>query len=454
VDTGPPAGTERITGICTARKKLHPIINKYKENHVSISGIKGMNDILPQNIAAWQFLEQQARNIFHAYGYREIRVPVVEKTELFCRSIGETTDIVEKEMYTFEDKGNNSITLRPEGTAPVMRSFIQHKLYNETNSSKLYYMGPMFRYERPQKGRYRQFHQIGVEAIGEDDPRIDAQILAMLSHFFEAVGITSVCLQINSLGCSTCRPGYRKALIEFLSSRLDSLCDDCRRRYSTNPLRVLDCKADGCKKATAQAPSVLDHLCQECGRHFSAVQQHLKDLEVKYEINHRMVRGLDYYTKTTFEMITTALGSQNAVAAGGRYDGLIQDLGGPALPGIGFAMGVERLVLLLDETRLSEDVPHLFIATLGERAQNEGFVLLNRLQRQNVYAHMDFSGKSLKAQMRLANKLGSLFTLVLGDNELDSGIAKLKRMADGTEEEIKLDNLGATISAALDGARA
>lgn len=421
---------------------------------MSITGIKGMNDILPQNIAAWQFLEQQARKIFHTYGYREIRVPVVEKTELFCRSIGETTDIVEKEMYTFSDKGDNSITMRPEGTAPVMRSFIQHKLYNETNSSKLYYMGPMFRYERPQKGRYRQFHQIGAEAIGEDDPRIDAQVLAMLSHFFEDVGITNVSLQLNSLGCSACRPGYRDALIEFLGSRLESLCDDCKRRYASNPLRVLDCKASGCKEATAMAPSVLEHLCGECEHHFSAVQQHLNALKVKFEINNRMVRGLDYYTKTTFEMVTTALGSQNAVAAGGRYDGLIEELGGPELPGIGFAMGVERLVLLLDETRLQAEGPQLFIAALGDRAQTEGFVLLNRLQRQNIHAHMDFSGKSLKAQMRLANRLGSKFTLVLGDNELDAGIARLKRMQDGTEQEVSLDSIAPVIAAELDAGTA
>jgi histidyl-tRNA synthetase len=421
---------------------------------VSITGIKGMNDILPQDIAAWQFLEEQARQIFGTYGFREIRVPVVEKTELFSRSIGETTDIVEKEMYTFEDKGHNSITLRPEGTAPVMRSFIQHKLYNEADSSKLYYMGPMFRYERPQKGRYRQFHQIGAEAIGENDPRIDAQVLAMLSHFFEAVGITNVSLQINSLGCAACRPDYRKALVEFLTQHLDSLCDDCKRRYSSNPLRVLDCKAAGCKQATTDAPSVLEHLCSECEEHFSSVQQHLHALEVEFEINSRMVRGLDYYTKTTFEMVTNALGSQNAVAAGGRYDGLIQELGGPELPGIGFAMGVERLVLLLDETKHRAEAPQLFIAALGDRAQNEGFVLLNRLQRQKVYAHMDFSGRSLKAQMRLANRLGSTFTLVLGDNELDTGNAKLKRMADGTEQEVKLDTLASTIAAALDAGAA
>lgn len=421
---------------------------------MSITGIKGMNDILPHAIGAWQFLEQQARQIFHTYGYKEIRVPVVEKTELFSRSIGETTDIVEKEMYTFVDKGNNSITLRPEGTAPVMRSFIQHKLYNEANSSKLYYMGPMFRYERPQKGRYRQFHQIGAEVIGQDDPRVDAQVLALLSHFFAAVGITNVSLQLNSLGCSACRPTYRNTLIDFLAQRLDSLCDDCRRRYSTNPLRVLDCKAAGCMEATTAAPSVLDHLCPECEDHFHKVQHHLNALQVPYAINNRMVRGLDYYTKTTFEMVTTALGAQNAVAAGGRYDGLIQELGGPALPGIGFAMGVERLVLLLDASKLKASVPQLFIAALGERAQQEGFVMLNRLQHQGIYAEMDFSGKSLKAQMRLANKLDSVFSIVLGDNELETGSVSLKRMADGTEKRVELHTLAAAVAAALDGEEA
>jgi len=421
---------------------------------LSITGIKGMNDILPHAIGAWQFLEQQARQIFHTYGYKEIRVPVVEKTELFSRSIGETTDIVEKEMYTFVDKGNNSITLRPEGTAPVMRSFIQHKLYNEANSSKLFYMGPMFRYERPQKGRYRQFHQIGAEVIGQDDPRVDAQVLALLSHFFAAVGITNVSLQLNSLGCSACRPTYRNTLIDFLAQRLDSLCDDCRRRYSTNPLRVLDCKAAGCTEATTAAPSVLDHLCPECEDHFHKVQHHLNALQVPYAINNRMVRGLDYYTKTTFEMVTTALGAQNAVAAGGRYDGLIQELGGPALPGIGFAMGVERLVLLLDASKLKASVPQLFIAALGERAQQEGFVMLNRLQHQGIYAEMDFSGKSLKAQMRLANKLDSVFSIVLGDNELETGSVSLKRMADGTEKRVELHTLAAVVAAALDGEEA
>ncbi|OQY16236.1 MAG: histidine--tRNA ligase [Desulfobacteraceae bacterium 4572_35.1] len=417
---------------------------------MSITGIKGMNDILPAEICAWQFLEEQARKIFSCYGCKEIRVPVVEKTELFCRSIGETTDIVEKEMYTFNDKSDHSLTLRPEGTAPVIRSFIQHKLYNQDQVSKLYYIGPMFRYERPQKGRYRQFHQIGAEIIGIDDPRIDAQTLAMLSHYFDAVGIKDVSLQINSLGCPNCRPNYRATLIEYLEQRTDQLCPDCQRRCASNPLRVLDCKAKGCKEATHDAPSVLDHLCRECTEHFDAVQQHLKLLETEYTINNRMVRGLDYYTKTTFEMVTNNLGSQNAVAAGGRYDGLIEELDGPSLPGIGFAMGLERLVLLLGENRVKATQPKIFFATMGEQAEEIAFKLLHQLQRHGIHAEMDFSGKSLKAQLRRADKLGCKFTLFLGENEINDGNAQLKKMADGTQTAIPIDTIFAQLCTMLD----
>lgn len=417
---------------------------------MSITGIKGMNDILPADVVTWQFLEQTARDVFGIYGCQEIRVPVVEKTELFCRSIGETTDIVEKEMYTFNDKSDNSLTLRPEGTAPVMRSFIQHKLFNQDQVNKLYYMGPMFRYERPQKGRYRQFHQIGAEIIGIDDPRIDAQVLAMLSHYFEAVGIDDISLQINSLGCPECRPNYRATLIAFLQERMEQLCPDCQRRCASNPLRVLDCKAKSCKEATIGAPSVLDHLCTGCETHFSAVQKHLDLIGTKYSINDRMVRGLDYYTKTTFEMITNNLGSQNAVAAGGRYDGLVKELGGPALPGIGFAMGVERLALLLENKEINSATPKLFIATMGEKAENLAFKLLNQLQHQGIYAEMDFSGKSLKAQLRRADKLKCAYTLFLGENELADGKAQLKCMADGEQTALPLEGIFEQLSQLLD----
>ncbi|MEA3362820.1 MAG: histidine--tRNA ligase, partial [Thermodesulfobacteriota bacterium] len=303
-----------------------------------------MNDVLPGEVETWQFLEQSARDVFGLYGFSEIRTPIAEKTDLFCRSIGETTDIVEKEMYTFSDKSENSLTLRPEGTAPVMRSFIQNRLHSLDPVSKLYYMGPMFRYERPQKGRYRQFHQLGVEVLGVEDAKIDAQVLAMLHQYFVRIEIDSVSLQINSLGCPECRPGYRQELIAYLETHLDQLCVECQRRYQTNPLRVLDCKATGCQVATVDAPSVLDHLCSSCNDHFTQVKYYLNALDIPFEVNSRMVRGLDYYVRTTFELITDQLGSQNAVAAGGRYDGLVESLGGPALPGIGFAIGLERLV--------------------------------------------------------------------------------------------------------------
>jgi histidyl-tRNA synthetase len=379
--------------------------------------------------------------VFGAFGYREIRVPVVEKTELFCRSIGETTDIVEKEMYTFTDKGGTSMTLRPEGTAPVMRAFIEHKLYAQDPVSKLYYIGPMFRHERPQKGRYRQFHQIGAEVIGVDDPKIDAQVLAMLSHYFATAKIPDVALQINSLGCPECRPAYRESLIAFLEQHLEVLCADCQRRYRSNPLRVLDCKVPGCKDATVAAPAMLDNLCIGCNTHFNQVKGHLDALSVDYTVNPRMVRGLDYYTKTTFEMVTSSLGAQNAVAAGGRYDGLIRDLGGPELPGIGFAIGLERLALILGEQSIDPPRPELFIATLGDSATKAGFAMLTRLQRRGIPVEMEYTGKSLKAQLRRADKLKTRRVLILGEDELARGVAQLRHMDDSLQEEVALDGL-------------
>lgn len=416
-------------------------IMQVKDEVLSITAIKGMNDILPGEVETWQFLETTARQVFGSFGFSEIRTPAVEKTELFCRSIGETTDIVEKEMYTFADKSEHSLTLRPEGTAPVMRSFIQNKLYNLDSVSKLYYMGPMFRYERPQKGRYRQFHQIGAEVLGVEDPKIDAQVLAMLHQYFIEIGITAVSLQVNSLGCPDCRPAYRQQLIDFLEHRIDSLCADCQRRYLTNPLRVLDCKAAGCKDATTAAPEMLTHLCVDCDEHFNSVKKYLSALQIPFEVNSRMVRGLDYYVRTTFEMVTDQLGSQNAVAAGGRYDGLVESLGGPALPGIGFAIGAERLVLMKGEEKIAPTVPQLFIAALGEAAADQAFILLTALQRAGIQAEMDYQGKSLKAQMRRANKLNAAFTLILGEEELRSDRAQLKDMADGGQEEVVLSGL-------------
>jgi len=404
---------------------------------VAITGIKGFNDILPGEVRKWQHVEQTARKVFELYGFSEIRVPVLEKTELFARSIGDATDIVEKEMYSFTDKGGNNITLRPEGTAGVIRSFIEHKLHAADSVAKLYYMGQMFRYERPQKGRYRQFHQIGVEVAGVADPKIDAQVLTMLCHFFSELGLDEPRLQINSLGCHECRPEYRRKLREFLSGRLDRLCDDCKRRYETNPLRALDCKSAGCKEATEGAPSVLDHLCEGCAEHFAATRRHLEAAGTGYEINPRMVRGLDYYTRTTFELVTGLLGSQSAVAAGGRYDRLIEELGGPAIPGIGFALGVERVVLLLDREGYATR-PDLFIASHGGPAGDEAFRLMCRLQRLGVSVEMDYEGKSLKSQMRRADKFNARFTLIIGEDELAGGKAAVKNMDLGVQQDVEL----------------
>ena len=402
---------------------------------MAISGVKGFNDILPGDVEKWQHIEAVARRVFDLYGFSEIRVPILEKTELFSRSIGDATDIVEKEMYTFVDKGENMVTMRPEGTAGVMRAFIEHKLHAVDPVTKLYYMGPMFRYERPQKGRYRQFHQIGAEVTGVMSPVIDAQVLTMLCHFFTELGLTEPRLEINSLGCPECRPEYRRVLKDFLLSKLDELCDDCRRRIETNPLRALDCKSSGCKAATEGAPSVLDHLDSGCADHFASTRHYLEEAGTSYTINPRMVRGLDYYTRTTFELVTGLLGAQSAVAAGGRYDGLIYDLGGPQLPGIGFAMGVERVALLLAEKEF-KNRPDLFIAALGEPARDVAFRLMCALQRLGVAVEMDYEGKSLKSQMRRSDKFNAHFTLIIGEDEMAKGMAILKDMDLGSQQEI------------------
>jgi histidyl-tRNA synthetase len=404
---------------------------------MAITAIKGFNDILPAESGRWQYIEQAARSVFEGNGFSEIRVPIMEKTELFCRSIGDATDIVEKEMYSFVDKGENAITLRPEGTAGVMRAFIEHKLYAQDPVAKMYYLGPMFRYERPQKGRYRQFHQIGAEITGVHDPLADAQVLNMLVQFFRKIGLDEPQLQVNSLGCPECRPAYRTTLIEFLEQRTDALCEDCRRRMTTNPLRALDCKVPGCIEATVGAPSMLDNLCSICDVHFTSVRQYLDSTATPYSINPRMVRGLDYYTRTTFEMVTGLLGSQSAVAAGGRYDGLISQLGGPSIPGIGFAMGVERVALLLGDKDFSQQ-PDLFIATMGAGERAFAFRLMDDLLQSGLRVEMDYEGKSLKSQMRRADKLGAHYSVVIGENEVATGKAVLKRMVDGEQIEAVL----------------
>lgn len=415
---------------------------------MKITSIKGFSDILPGEVELWQAVETAARRVFHAYSFSEIRIPILEKTELFSRSIGENTDIVEKEMYTFKDRDETPLTLRPEGTAGVVRAYIEAEMFKVEPVRKLYYMGPMFRRERPQKGRMRQFHQIGAEALGRADALIDAEILLLLHDFFVAVGLTEPALQLNSLGDAACRPEYREKLLAFLKARQESLCADCRRRIDRNPLRVLDCKEPGCIAATRHAPSILDSLCAPCREHFAAVQRLLNDTKVNFKLNPRMVRGLDYYGRTTFEWTTALLGSQSAVAAGGRYDGLVQELGGPAIPGVGFALGVERLTMLLKmQERRAVGGPAIYVAWIGQPAHEWIFPRIHRLRQSGVSIEMEGEVRSLKSQMRRADKLKAMSVLIVGDDELAKGAAVLRDMASKQQQEIELENLEAVLMA-------
>ena len=406
---------------------------------MSIKALKGFKDILPGEVEIWQRIEATARDIFHRFGFTEIKVPILEKTELFARSIGEATDIVEKEMYTFTDRNGESLTMRPEGTAAVLRAFIEHSLHAKLPVQKLYTVGPMFRHERPQKGRLRQFHQLSCEVLGSDQPRLDAEVIAMASLLLTELGITTS-LEINSLGCPSCRPLFKDTLVKFLADREGKLCDDCERRRQTNPLRVLDCKSANCQEQYVDAPSILDHLCGDCEKHFATVKKSLNQLAIPYKINSFMVRGLDYYNRTTFELVTDALGAQSAVGAGGRYDGLVEQLGGPNLPGIGFAMGMERLVLLLQQK--DEQVPgpttDLFIAALGDEAQQIAFPLMHHLRKAGLRVAMDIEGKSLKSQMKQAGRANTAFTLIIGEEELANKIAILRNMSNREQEDLPL----------------
>lgn len=415
---------------------------------MKIHSVKGFADILPGEVEIWQAVEAAARRVFRAYAFSEIRIPVVEKTELFSRSIGESTDIVEKEMYTFEDRDTSRLTLRPEGTAGVVRAYVEAELYKIEPVRKLYYAGPMFRRERPQKGRMRQFHQIGAEALGRGDPLMDAEILLLLHDLFQSLQLTEPGLQMNSLGDAACRPEYRKRLLVFLKAREESLCGDCRRRSDRNPLRVLDCKVPGCIAATRDAPSILDSLCAPCREHFDTVQSLLRACDVNYSLNPRMVRGLDYYGRTTFEWTTALLGSQSAVAAGGRYDGLVQELGGPAIPGVGFALGVERLVMLLKmQEQGAPQGPQIYIAWVGDPARDWLFPRVHRLRRKGLRIEMEGEARSLKSQMRRADKLGARAVVIVGENELARGAVALRDMASKQQEEIQLDELEAVLTA-------
>jgi histidyl-tRNA synthetase len=409
---------------------------------VPISSIKGINDILPDVVGHWQLVESVARQIFSHFGFSEIRIPIMEKTELFARSIGENTDIVEKEMYTFPDRNGQLLSLRPEATASVVRAFIQHRLHLQPTMRKFYTIGPMFRHERPQKGRYRQFHQINVEAFAMDDPMIDAEVIYMLLVFLQKLNISEIELHINSMGCTACRAPFRTSLADYLEQVSDKLCSDCQRRRLTNPLRFFDCKVDSCRLLRERAPVLIDHLCNDCLSNFKSVRGHLDSLDVAYSIDPHMVRGLDYYTRTTFEVITPHLGAQDAVGGGGRYNGLMKTLGGPDLPGIGFAIGMERLILLLHEkTQTTIEGGRLFVACIGDEAKKKGFRLVQELRLNGLFVEMDYEFKSLKAQMRKADKLGASHVLILGEDELARGVALLRDMTSSTQEELVLQGI-------------
>ena len=412
----------------------------------SIQLIRGFKDILPGESELWQHIERTAIDLFEDFGYREIRIPIMEKTDLFARSIGEDTDIVEKEMYTFPDRKGDHLTLRPEATASICRAYIQHKMYAQDPVRKFYTIGPMFRRERPQKGRYRQFYQIDAEIFGVAGPYADVELIFLLRTLFDRLKVSDTTAQINSLGCPVCRPRFKQALSTLLAEVALSLCSDCLRRKDRNPMRILDCKVPSCRQAMSGAPSVIDYLCADCSQHFTTVTEMLGRLEIPFNVDKRLVRGLDYYTRTAFEIHTGALGAQSAVAGGGRYDGLVGALGGPQVPAIGFAIGLDRLAEIISKTTpAAVRKPDLYIAALGEQAKKRAFEWSTALWIKGIGASLDYGDKSLKAQMKSANRLGVKRVLIVGDSELESGSVVLRDMITQTQSEIPVDEIVDTL---------
>ncbi|MBL6971275.1 MAG: histidine--tRNA ligase [Desulfobacterales bacterium] len=412
--------------------------------------IRGFKDILPGEVELWQKIEKTAVELLEDFGFKEIRIPIMERTELFARSIGEDTDIVEKEMYTFPDRKGDLLTLRPEATASIVRSYIQHKLYAQDPVRKFYTIGPMFRRERPQKGRYRQFYQINAEIFGVDSALADAQLIFILATLFERLSVTDVQSHINSLGCPACRPDFKKSLNEFLSGVKERLCADCNRRQIRNPLRVLDCKVPACKEAIEGVPSILDSLCPECHRQFEILKHALERLHVPYVIDKRLVRGLDYYSRATFEIKTGLLGAQDAVAGGGRYDGLVKTLGGPDLPATGFAIGFDRLAELIADSKVDDArTLDIFVASLGEKSRALAFEWSCAFGLAGILVEMDMGDRSLKSQMKRANKFAAKHTLIVGEKELEQGAVILRNMATKEQVSIPIQGLVENIKAQL-----
>lgn len=406
--------------------------------------VKGTNDILPSDSHKWQFVEGKMLETAELYGFKEIRVPVFEHTEVFLRSVGDTTDVVQKEMYTFDDKGGRSITLRPELTAGVIRSSIENGLVNGALPVKVCYIGGCYRYEKPQAGRLREFHQFGVECMGAAAPSADAEVISLARQILCNLGIDDISLEINSIGCPECRKKYHVALKEYFTAKTDELCDTCKDRLERNPMRILDCKSPICSGIAADAPVVIDYLCDDCAEHFEGVKAHLSAAGIEYKINPHIVRGLDYYTRTVFEFVSGDIGAQSTVCGGGRYDGLISQMGGPSVPSLGFAMGIERLMLAINNKGVElpdAHTPDIYIAAMGENAALKATELCAVLRNDGLKAQTDICARGLKAQMKYANKIGAKFSMVLGDDEISSGKAKLKDMEKGNEREIALDEI-------------
>jgi len=405
---------------------------------------KGTQDILPEDIEKWYFIEDVIRKILNKYGYCEIRTPIFEHTELFVRGIGESTDIVNKEMFTFPDRKGRSLTLRPEGTAPVIRAYLENRMERISKVVKLFYFGPMFRCEKPQAGRFRQFHQFGIELIGSQSPVADVEIIAAALEIYETLGLKGLQVSINSVGCKKCRKDYIGKLKSFLENKKEQLCFECNNRIEKNPLRVLDCKNIKCRETLQEAPKIIDHLCDECKDHFEEVKECLSDLKIKYTIDERLVRGLDYYTKTAFEIISGELGAQNAIAGGGRYDNLVEELGGKETPGVGFAAGIERMIISMEKQKVSwpkKQYLDVFVVKIGEKNNIVAFQLLQEIRKAGISADLDYAGKSLKSQMRTANKYHVKYTVILGEEELGRNMVTLRNMETKEQKEIKINNL-------------
>lgn len=407
---------------------------------VNIQAPKGTKDLLPSESYKWQYLENKFKKIAASYGCREIRTPMFEHTELFERGVGDTTDVVQKEMYTFNDRAGRSITLKPEGTSPAVRAFIENSIFNEAQPTKLFYFTPVFRYENVQKGRLREHHQFGVEVFGAKEASLDAEIISIAIRVYRELGINDVKLNINSIGCPECRKKYNEALKEFLSNNYDKLCETCKTRFEKNPMRILDCKVPSCKEIVKNAPVILDYICDDCREHFSNLKKALKAMGIEYEVDPLIVRGLDYYSKTVFEIIHNGI----TICGGGRYDYLIEEVGGPSMPAVGFGMGIERTLLTLEENGIEipkEPYIDLYIGSIGKTAKIRVLKIINKLREYGLRCECDHMNRSVKAEMKYANKIDARFTLILGDDELDSGTAKLKRMEDGKQFDININNI-------------